>query len=131
MAQNLAELLRLTKADINKIGKPQLVDIIDAARNERDNAQDIPTLIANITKLTSEVSQLTTALKTHQESTDKQVTELKQQVAKQNEVITKQQLFLEQLVRKERECNIVILGVPECAEALDGATNDNAKVKKV
>ena len=33
--------------------------------------------------------------------------------------------------RKERECNIVILGVPEGAEALDGATSDNAKVKKV
>ena len=64
MAQNLAELLRLTKAYIKKIGKPQLVDIIDAARNERDNAQDIPALIADISKLTSEVAQLTTASKT-------------------------------------------------------------------
>ena len=131
MAQNLAELLRLTKADMNKIGKPQLVEILEAAKNERDNTQDIPTLIAMLTKLTSEVSQLTTALKNHQESTDKQVTELKQQVEKQNEVISKQQLFLEQLDRKERECNIVVLGVPEGAEALDGATNDDAKVKKV
>ena len=33
--------------------------------------------------------------------------------------------------RKERECNLVVLGVPEGAEALDGATNDNDKVKKV
>ena len=131
MAQNLAELLRLTKVDMNKFSKTQLVEILDAAKNERDNTQDIPTLIANISKLTSEVAQLTTALKTHQESTNKEVTELKQQVAKQNEVITKQQLFLEQLDRKERECNIVILGVPEGAEALDGATNDDAKVKKV
>ena len=32
---------------------------------------------------------------------------------------------------KERECNLVILGVPEEREALDGATNDTDKVTKV
>ena len=33
--------------------------------------------------------------------------------------------------RKERECNLVILGVPEETEALDGATTDDDKLSKV
>ena len=131
MAHSLTDLLKMTKAQMNKLGKTDLVDILDAAREERVNNQDIPTLITSITKLTSEVTQLSTALKNHQDATDKQVTDLKHQVEKQSEIITKQQLFLEQLDRKDRECNLVILGVPEGAEALDGATEDNAKVKKV
>ena len=131
MPQNLTDLLKLSKAQMNKLGKTELVDILDAAREERGNNQDIPTLIVSITKLTSEVTTLSTALNHHQETTNNQVADLKQQVEKQSEIITKQQLFLEQLDRKDRECNLVILGVPEGAEALDGATEDNAKVKKV
>ena len=131
MAQSLTDLLKLSKAQMNKLGKTELVDILDAAREERGNNQDISTLIVSITKLTSEVTTLSTALKHHQETTDNKVADLKQQVEKQSEIITKQQLFLEQLDRKDRECNLVILGVPEGAEALDGATEDNAKVKKV
>ena len=131
MAQNLTDLLKLNKAQLSRLGKTELVDILDAAREERVNGQDMSKLIVSITNLTSEVAQLSTTLKKHQESTDRQVSNLKQQVAKQNEVISKQQVFLEQLDRKERECNLVILGVPEGAEALDGATEDNAKVKKV
>ena len=50
---------------------------------------------------------------------------------KQNQIIAKQQLYLEQLDRRERGCNLVILGVPEGSESLDGATNDTDKVSKV
>ena len=39
--------------------------------------------------------------------------------------------FLEQLDRKERECNLVILGVPDDNETLEGATTDEEKLKKV
>ena len=56
---------------------------------------------------------------------------MRQQVAKQNDVIARQQLFLEQLDRKERECNIVLLGVPDESEALDGVNSDDEKVQKV
>ena len=47
------------------------------------------------------------------------------------EIIAKQQLFLEQLDRKERECNLIILGVPEDNTTLEGATTDIDKVNKV
>ena len=57
--------------------------------------------------------------------------ELQAQVNKQADIIAKQQRFLESLDRKERECNLILLGVPEEHESLDGATTDRAKVDKV
>ena len=80
--------------------------------------------------MTTEITSLKTSLNDHQETNRKQIDELKQQISKQNEVIAKQQLYLEQLDRKERECNLVILGVPEDSEALEGAATDE-KIKKV
>ena len=38
---------------------------------------------------------------------------------------------MERIDRKERECNLVILGVPENSEALLDATNDTDKLNKV
>ena len=70
-------------------------------------------------------------MKEYQDTTNTQVAELRQQIVKQNDVIAKQQLYLEQLDRKERECNLVVLGVPEDTEALEGATTDVDKLKKV
>ena len=60
-----------------------------------------------------------------------QFAEFKQQMVKQNEIIAKQQVYLERQDSKERECNLVILGVPEASESLDGATSDRDKINKV
>ena len=57
--------------------------------------------------------------------------ELKSQVDKQAEILLKQQQFLETLDRKEREANIVILGVPDENEALDGAVTDEDQISKI
>ena len=81
--------------------------------------------------MTAEIINLKTSLTDSQETSRKQVDELRQQVLKQNQVIAKQQQFLEQLDRKERECNLVILGVPDENESLEGATSDDDKVKKI
>ena len=43
----------------------------------------------------------------------------------------KQQMFLEHIDRKERENNLIVLGVPEDTETLDGATNDGEKLEKL
>ncbi len=56
---------------------------------------------------------------------------IKAQVNKQQEIIIKQQRNLEALDRKESECNLVLLGVPERRESLDGATTDETKIEKV
>lgn len=49
----------------------------------------------------------------------------------QADIIPRQQQFLESLDRKEREVNIVALGLPDEGEALDGAVTDTDKLKKV
>ena len=88
-------------------------------------------MITSIANLTTEIINLKKSLQESQETTNKQVDALRQQVIKQSEIIAKQQLYLEQLDRKERECNIVLLGVPEDTESLGGATTDVDKIKKV
>ena len=95
-------------------------------------------LINKVADLTTEITRLTQSLTDYQDSTTKQIEESKKQLsnqaegnAKQNEVIAKQQKYLEQIDRKERECSIVILGVPEDGTPLDDANNDFDKVKKI
>ena len=55
-------------------------------------------VIDSIAKLTAEITILRTSLSDHKESTSRQVEELKLQFSKQNEIVVKQQIFLEQLV---------------------------------
>ena len=129
MASTLDELLKLTRSQRKAINKDNILDILETAVPPAPGDQTA--LINSIAKLTTEIIDLKKSLNDSQDATKRQVDELRQQVNKQNEVIAKQQQFLEQLDRKERECNLVILGVPEDNEALEGATTDEEKVKKV
>ncbi|KAK8381159.1 hypothetical protein O3P69_008199 [Scylla paramamosain] len=47
------------------------------------------------------------------------------------QIIAKQQQYLEYLDKKEREGNVVILGVPDDQESLEGATTDEEKLDKI
>ena len=124
---NLNELLSLSKTQMNGLTKDKLVDILLAA----EKPSDTHSLVASIDALTKEIASMKTSLNESKAETKKQIDDLRQQVAKQNDVIAKQQLFLEQIDRKERECNLVLLGVPDDAEALEGVTTDDEKVQKI
>ena len=52
-------------------------------------------------------------------------------IDKQSEIIMKQQLYLEAADRKDRETNLIVLGVPEDGTVIDGANNDNEKLDKI
>ena len=130
MATNLNDLLKLSRSQLNGYKKEQILDILEAADSSEGNG-NIQTLISSIANLTTQITSLQTSMSEHNESNRKQIDELNQRVSKQDEIIAKQQLYLEQLDRKERECNLIILGVPEDSETLEGATNDTEKVKKV
>ena len=128
----VAEFLRLTKTQRNGYNKTELMEIIEAAvPNDSGNDLQVQTLIASLTALTAEIKGLKTIFTDHQELTRKQFDEFRQQLGKQNEIIAKQQLYLEKQDRKERECNLIVLGVPEEGETLEGATSDSDKVSKV
>ena len=49
----------------------------------------------------------------------------------QADIVSRQQRFLETPDRKEREKNIVVLGVPDGREALDSAVTDIDELEKV
>ena len=130
MAPTLQEFLKLSKTQKNGFKKEELMEIIESSHSN-DNGNDMQTLITSLTGLTEQIKVLTQSFSDHQETTRIQFEEFKKQMAKQNEIIAKQQVFLERQDSKERECNLVILGIPEENETLDGATSDTDKLKKV
>ena len=60
-----------------------------------------------------------------------EVNELRQEVQCLKAVVTQQQRFAEQLDAYERQCNLIITGVPEGRESMDGATDDKTKCEKI
>ena len=91
----------------------------------------ILTLTEKVGNLVTEIASLKTAVTSPESVINKKLENLQAQVDKQAEIISKQQRFLETLDRKERESNLVLLGVPDENESLDGRTTDETKVRKI
>ena len=130
MAPTFAEFMKLSKTIKNAFSKGDLIQVLESCQID-DNGNDFRTLIGSITNLTQQIEKLTKSFSDHQEATRNQFEVFKQQVAKQNEILAKQQTYLERQDQKERECNLVILGVPEEPETLEGAATDTEKLSKV
>lgn len=129
MSRTLNELLQMQRNQLTRINKDELVDILVAAQQQDGNSTQA--ILARLTELVAEVVTLKQAVMSPDSAINKKVQELQQQVNKQADIIAKQQRYLESLDRKERECNLVVMGIPEDQEALDGATTDREKVTKV
>lgn len=56
---------------------------------------------------------------------------MQSQVDKQADIIARQQRFLEGTDRKERECSLIITGVPDVHECVEGATSCTEKIAKI
>lgn len=129
MARLLNDLRKLQRSQLNSMKKDDLIESI--LSSPEDDTGALQTVIEKLTQLTGEVAMLKSSLASQDTNMKTEVDELKKQVNKQGEVIAQQQRYLEYLDRKERECNLVMLGVPENHESLDGATTDSDKIKKV
>lgn len=127
MAKQISELRKMQRSQLSKINKDDLIESILKSREEEG--------VANITKILLDVKADVDSLKTLVTSPDstvnKKIAALEVKVDKQAEIISRQQLYLEVLDRKEREANLVILGVPDEHEALDGAVTDDDKLEKI
>ena len=108
-----------------KVNKDELIDIILSSSAEEDELASLKSQICQVLK---EMQSLKETISSPDSVINKNYSELKNRVDKQAEIIAKQQQFLEYLDRKEREANIVILGVPEEQEALDGVIEDREKI---
>ena len=129
MAKSLVELIKLTRKDIEKVRKEDLIDSILAARD--DDIGALGRVEVRLERLSNEVNSLRQAYTQAEQATGKRITELEKKMEKQAEIILSQQLYLENIDRKQRETHLILLGIPEGQDPLEGATVDEEKVKKI
>ena len=136
MAKSLLELQRMDAAQLNKMTKDVLISCIQNAQVSPDN--EIKTYLSNIvtelrdlrTTLTEQLEHSKKRIGVLETTVNKQSEQLDKQsvtIQKQSEIIANQQKSLERIDQSMRETNIVVLGVPDINESLEGATNDGAK----
>lgn len=127
--RSLVDLRKLQRTQLKSINKDDIIDAILSA----GDADIGPTsrLEERLSSIASELADLRQVITSSVTNTNKKLEDMQKELDKQADIITKQQLFLEQLDRKERETNVVVLGVPDEQEALDGIINDEEKLKKI
>lgn len=104
------------------------MDSILALNNDGGEFQRIAQRLEEVMK---EMQALKAAIVSPDSLINKNYAELRERVNRQEQILTKQQQFLEALNRREREANIVVLGVPDDNEAMEGATTDQEKLNRI
>ena len=125
---SLEELRKLQRSQLKSITKDELIEaIVSTGRNVETPAR----LEDRLSSIDTKLATLMQAITTSETAVEKKLSDMQQQLDKQAEIIMKQQSFLEQIDRKERETNMVVLGVPDEQETLEGATRDEDKLHKI
>ena len=128
MSKSLSELRKLPRSQLRSITKEELIESTMAPAANEDFLRS---LNDKMTSFSEELADLKNLLISPESVINKQLTRMQTEIDKQAEIITKQQHFLEQLDRKERENHLIVLGVPDGEEALDGETSDEEKLRKI
>ena len=129
MTKSLSELRKLQRTQLTRLTKEDSIDSILAEPEREDGLVQV--LMDKMTALVTEVTELKKVVISPDSAINKKFTALQAQVDKQAEIIVKQQRFLETLDRKEREMNLVITGVPDEHESLEGESTDGSKLNKI
>lgn len=127
-SKQLYDLRKLHRNQLAKINKDELIDSILASNNDGDEFHRISQRLEEVMK---EMQALKTAIVSPDSLINRNYAELRERVNRQEQILAKQQQFLEALDRREREANIVVLGVPDDNEAMEGATTDQEKLNKI
>lgn len=129
MPRSISELRKLPRSQLKTINKDELIESIMTVQDPDDVALHYVT--EKLNEVMQEMAQLKSAITSPESAFNKRIIDLQEQINKQSEIIGKQQRFLEVLDKKDREQNLILLGVPEEGENLEGVTEDDDKVKKV
>lgn len=128
-AKSFLEMKKMQRSQLTGFTKEELIEsILSAPEQEEGQFNTLTTALQN---LASEVADLKNAINAPDSIFNKNFTELQLQIDSQAAILVKQQRFLEVLDLKEREKNLIILGVPDENETLDGQTSDAHKVAKI
>ena len=128
MARQLSELRRLQRNQLIKINKEELIESILASGKDDEGLAGIT---RKIDLVMTELDSLKALVISPESAINKKIAVLENKLEKQAEFISKQQFFMEALDCKERESNLVILGVPDGENAFDGAVSDDTKLEKI
>lgn len=129
MTRTLADLRKLPRHQLNRLTKDDMMDCILSSSAGEEVA--LIALTDRINAVVNELAEVKRIIASPDNDVNKKISELQQQSDKQSEIISRQQRFLENIDRKEREKNIVILGVPDENEALEGAVTEEDKLSKI
>ena len=129
MAKNLADLRRMPRGQLDKLRKDELIESILATNANDDGA--IGRVETRLDKIFEEMAAIRHSYNVSEEANNRKMQDMKTKLDRFSEIITKQQMFLENIDRKERENHLVVLGVPEESESLDEASNDSDKLEKI
>lgn len=126
---SINELWEMERNQIARLNKDVLINCILASKNtlQEPNHQ----VQQKLDDITRELVDLKDKITSPESVFNKKISHMQGQITKQAEVIAKQQSFLEYIDRKERETRLVVLGVPDENEALDGETTDEGKLNKI
>lgn len=127
--KSLTDLIKMQRNQLKSVNKDELIDaILSAGDTDAVMATRIEVQLSNVAK---ELSELRQTIAASEDRVNKKLTEMQEKIDKQANIISQQQLFLESVDAKQRETNIVITGVPDDLQALEGATSDDDKIGKV
>ncbi len=118
----------MQRTQLARKNKDELIDMILASGGDDATLADINKRLDDVVKAVDALKNIITS---PDSVMNKNYEELKARVDKQAEIIAKQQQYLEYVDRKEREGNVVILGVPDEHESLEGAVTDEQKLDKI
>ena len=123
------DVRRMQRSQLSNYKKDELINGILASQEEESpGMRGVEEMIA---ALRAEVADLRAAMTSPESFITKKFAEMQQKVDRQADIIASQQRFLETVDRKEREMNVVVLGLPDEGEALDGAVTDAEKLVRV
>lgn len=129
MAKSMSDLRKMPRTQLVRINKEDLIESILAAPDPSEGI--VQDMMDKLNELASEVKELRKEVAAPDSYINKRYDELKVQVDKQADILAKQQRYLEVLDRKERENNLIVTGVPDESESLEGGTSDEDKLRKI
>ena len=131
MAQirTISELKQMQRAQLKSINKDVLIDCILASRDtDETTGQELDGKLAQIV---SDLADLKRSITAPESTINQKLMNMQAQIDKQSEIIAQHQLFFERVDRRERETKLIVFGVPEDGEDLEGSATDGDKLKKI
>lgn len=127
--KSLADLRKIPRTQLKSITKDELIDSILSASDA--DVGVVARLEERLLSIATELSEIRRSITVSERDIGRRLAEMEEKIGKQADIIMQQQLFMEKMDRKERETNLVVLGVPDEQTVLEGATNDDDKLGKV